>query len=65
MNKLRYSTAPAFWRGSSAYESHDAAKAWHEMGASGAEDTSDKPRTHRGEMVVVGEGRGGSSQGEE
>lgn len=44
MNKLQYSTVTNFWRGSSDNETHTAAKAWHEMGALGAEDTSDKLR---------------------
>lgn len=43
-----YSTVTAFCRVSSDYKTHTAAKAWHEMGALGAEDTSDK----LGTMVV-------------
>lgn len=46
MNKFQYSTVTE--EVFSDYETHTAAKAWHEMGALGAEDTSDKLRTYRG-----------------
>lgn len=45
-----YSTVTAFCRVSSDCKTHIAAKAWHEMGALSAEDTSDKLET-----MVVGD----------
>lgn len=51
-----YSTVTAFCTVSSDYKTHTAAKAWHEMGAFSAEDTSDK----LGTMVTVVERWGGT-----